>query len=188
LKIALDFDGVLAYTQEAWVHHYNNSEYCYEWIDDPNQFKKWNDMLKFVTAKEMAEIFDKCWERWEELRPMEYSLGDTTKELSKEHNVDIVTCANKEYRGEITRWLGYRGVQYETLVFTNRKWSLPYELFIDDSPIVARELERYKGDKQLFLYDHPWNRSYDIVGTYHARRIYNLRHALDILEGSSYEY
>ncbi len=181
MKIALDFDGVLSHSMKRWVEIQNQT------------FKRkkitlrdvdvWAFYEKFgMTKEECFKIFDKVWGDWTKLIPMEHDLQQKTKMLSKLGEVDIVTTVIEGWIPNITKWLDRENISYNSVVHSEAKHELDYDIYIDDAVKNAEKM--LDSGKTVLLYNQPWNHYYG--DTYFQKgtggelyRIYNLYHAID---------
>ena len=102
------------------------------------------------------KMIDRCLKQWDTLEPTEPMLSHKIKTLSDMCNrLDIVT-ANKPHNLEyIELFLKKHDIQYNDIVFETDKQVLDYDLFIDDSPMLAQDI--FNAGKSIMLYDQPWN-------------------------------
>ena len=72
-------------------------------------------------------------------------------------------------------------IEFNELIFSEDKYNLDYDVFIDDSP--ENVTKAYEKHKQCLLYNQPWNRdiSNKIGSVMGIRRVYNLYHAIDAI-------
>ena len=84
MKIALDFDGVLAYTQDLWVDEFNRRHPSRKAINYDVTAWGFYDKDPFNIDKEEAfDIFDFCWRHWELMKPLEVDQDLKIEELKK---------------------------------------------------------------------------------------------------------
>jgi len=89
-----------------------------------------------------------------------------------------VTGRPVEERERVVLWLRKHGIDYERLVVgATDKIRLGYEVYIDDSPIVATQ--GASSGRLVLLRDQPWNR--EVWSNYYVRRIRGLEEAIRIL-------
>lgn len=177
MKIALDFDGVLSHTMKRWVAIYNGkpNKHADITIRDINEwafFENWG-----MSVDECFEIFDECWNGWENLEPMEQDQWQKTKMLCNIGEVDIVTTVNESALPSIEKWLKHHDIRYNKIVHSKKKHELNYDVYIDDSPKNILEMEQ--AGKNVLAYNQPWNRH--IKDSHYVTRVYNLYHAIDVL-------
>lgn len=183
MKLAIDFDNVLAHTTHLWVEICNHRDNGARNISvrDVEKWDFWKDLG--LDNKEAFDIFDITWESWEKIPPIESEIQQKTKMLSNlfEGKIDVVTSVKEGHKVAVHSWLAKHGIYYRDVVFSEKKHKLDYDIYIDDSPYNAIDI--YKNKKLCLLYNQPWNReipnkSGSIVG---IRRVYNLYHAIDII-------
>lgn len=156
MKIALDLDGVLADVLVPWIA-YNNTVRRTIAKHDVTDWMFWKG-LKIKPEKFYAEL-GACWRDWRSIPPTEAGLLDATKRLSSLGQVDIVTAREPDTDYFVREWLAHHGIAYDGYVSVaagTMKADLDYDVFIDDSPVNAREFVR-RG-KLVILYAQPWNK------------------------------
>jgi len=182
MKLALDFDNVLAHTTQLWVevcNHRSNGARLIN-VRDVDEWDFWKKIG--LSHEEAFTIFDICWESWRQIPPLETELHQKTKMLRKlVDKMDIVTSVKEGHTVAIHSWLAKHNIEYDEVIFTQNKHLLDYDIFIDDSPDNAIKI--YGENKQCLLYNQPWNRkSTDRIGSVVGiRRVYNLYHAIDVV-------
>lgn len=142
-----------------------------------------------ISTEHAFEIFDYCWRHWEYIKPVEVDQDVKIEMLRELGTVDIVTSVVKN-KDPIKKWLAAHNIKPDNIVFTQEKWKLDYDVFIDDSPHNAEEIlkENHMNNKNkiCLLYNELWNRS---VKTDNDKiiRVYSLNHAYDIIKEMSNE-
>src|SRR5687768_6053657 len=102
LKVALDFDSVLADTMSSWVKIYNKK---YNKFISKSDIKSWDFCSSLgISEQDMFEIFHVCWSDWKDLSPTEENIEKTVEEISKISNTEIVTSANLSFIDSIKLW------------------------------------------------------------------------------------
>lgn len=189
MKVALDFDGVLSHTMKRWVA-VCNLHYADKIGREVSlrEVEKWAFFEDFgMTVNEAFAVFDKVWNNWQSLIPMEQDLDQKTKMLSNiaHGELDIVTTVSEASLPNIERWLRAQKVKYRDIVHSKVKHDLDYDVFIDDNP--KNVVDMANAGKLVFMYNQPWNRHID-PKEYHnlehlgeIRRVYNLYHVIDEL-------
>jgi uncharacterized HAD superfamily protein len=176
MRIALDLDGVLADTIRVWLRIWNEERFpklTYESIDTWDFWRKLG-----IPESEFAGVFARAWRMWEEIPPLEEGLAEKVRRLSELGRVDVVTGRPVEERERVVLWLGKHGIDYERLVVgATDKIRLGYNVYIDDSPIVATQ--GASSGRLVLLRDQPWNR--EVRSNYYVRRIRGLEEAIRIL-------
>ena len=186
MSIAVDFDGVLSNTIKKWIqifniHYtkkYDNLQLSYNKIAQWDFYKMYN-----ITHDDSREIFAQCWKDWNSLEPTELMLSQKTNILSKLCNgLDIVTANNPINKEYIEKFLQKHKIKYDSIIFSENKEELNYNVFIDDSPINATKI--FDAEKSIFLYNQPWNRNITPKKTdaAHLNRVYGLDHAIHLLQ------
>ena len=179
IKVAVDFDNVLADTMIWWINYYNKK---YHASLTKAEIKTWDFWKQLLISKEQAyAIFDFVWSDWKNLPPTEENIAKKVEEINNIAEVDIVTSVEEIHIGDLRSWLSRRSVCYHRLVpcKIQEKSRLGYHIFIDDSPDLAHQIELTRESKMCFLYDQPWNSN--IKGKKIAR-VRNLVEATELLK------
>ncbi len=178
MRIALDLDGVLADTIRVWLRIWNEERFpklTYESIDTWDFWRKHG-----IPESEFAGVFARAWRMWEEIPPLEEGLAEKVRRLSELGKVYVVTGRPADERERVILWLRKHGIGYERLVVgVTDKVSLGYEVYIDDSPVVA--VQGSRSGRLVLLRDQPWNR--EVGSNFYIRRIRGLEEAIRILSG-----
>ena len=155
MKIALDVDGVLADVIESWLF-YNNK---FRPKISKNEITDWDFWKKFqINRYDFYNELSLCWKNWNSIPTTEKNLADTTKKLLDFGQVDIVTAREKSTDSFVKFWLEKNNISYDNYVSVidgPMKANLDYDVFIDDSPLNAKQF--LKQNKKVFLYSQPWN-------------------------------
>lgn len=170
LKLAVDFDNVLADTTGTWIKYYNKMHSKSLNKSDIREYYFW-DALK-ISKGEAFKIFSMVWSNWLDLPPLETCSASVLKELAKTSQIDVVTSAISSVgnaKGNIEGWLHKWNFDLNKIVYTTEKGELDYDIFIDDSPYAAVDVAQ--NSKICLLYDQPWNRTLEFRNVI---RIYNL--------------
>jgi len=159
MKIFCDLDGVVWDIMGIFVEIYNeqfNENVKYEDIDSWWFFSQ--DCFDIVYPLTLPRIMD---------YPILDNFVDShIFDLNYENDLSILTAeANtKETLKEKLESIGiYEETHYDEIIRVDHKDSkLDYEadIYIDDNPNMAKEMDKYP-DRYLFLYNQPWNKSFD---------------------------
>ena len=150
LRIAVDFDNVLADTTGAWIEQYNRIFKKSIDKQDIKEYRFWNSL--HISRKLAFKIFFMVWSDWKNLRPLEQKSGLVVDEISKFSEVDLVSSSLVDMHD----WLSEKKYLFNKIIYTSQKSKLNYDIFVDDSPYVATEIIKKGGI--CLLYDQPWNR------------------------------
>ena len=156
MRIALDLDGVLADVLVPWIA-YNNTIRRTITKRDVTDWTFWKQ-LNIKPEQFYAEL-GACWRNWRSIPPTEPRLSYVTNHLSCLGRVDIVTAREPDTDSFVKKWLAHHEISYDGYVSVaagTMKADLDYDVFIDDSPVNAREFVR-RG-KSVILYAQPWNK------------------------------
>jgi 5'(3')-deoxyribonucleotidase len=87
LKVALDFDNVLADTTGEWIKYYNMTyDKCIS-KTDLNDYYYWNSLN--ISREQAFKIFYIVWNRWKSLPLLEDNAGEIIRNLREKCEIDI---------------------------------------------------------------------------------------------------
>ena len=177
MKVGLDVDGVLADVIQVWLSYNNQfrSAILKEEISEWDFWKRFQ-IDKFEFYKELSM----CWQSWKNIPATEANLSATTFELSQVGKVDIVTARDESTHSSVQNWLKSKKISYKNYVGVPEgpeKTKLDYDVFIDDSPINAKNM--LDAGKKVILYSQPWNSKFNDP---RAKRIFQLKEAIPIIK------
>lgn len=164
MKIAVDLDNVLVEITDLLLEIANRDYNVHVTRKDINRWKSWNSFG--IYEKEFSAMLDECAEKYLTLPIVDEDAPEYMRIMNRYDNIDIVTARNKDQNLLITVKLTMLGIypktHYNEIVTVGRngnKSKLDYDLYIDDSPILAEELIGTK--KTLFLYNANWNQYFN---------------------------
>ncbi len=179
IRVALDVEGVIADITTPALKIYNQVHGTSYTVDD---IKDWSFKSINAPIPEMMALFDRVWV--EQSQNIKYE-GDTNliMALTKEYAVHIVT-GRIGVDAQLKAWLSMAGLGSIPLI-TNppikEKTTLNYGIYIDDSPLLAKEVAETsrlpKG--RMLLIDQPWNR--DVAKHERILRVGDVNEALSVL-------
>ncbi len=177
LKVAVDIDGVLADLYGRFLYLINKdfgTSYTTESLEHWNVF----DMLPILkelkakygqkTAESVGwRYFDLAWLSPHKLKPRPDAI-EVMKKLAerKDLQLDIVTARRVHSVPDIIKWIDLHGLPYHAIVILDTfnpnypadKARLDYDIYLDDSPSLARKMAGHPNKKQL-IFDYPHNKS-----------------------------
>ena len=158
LRIAVDLDGVLAETMEAWCRIANERHGTRVKFGDLDSWTSWQKTG--ITRDEFFQILDQTWDTWQDIPPTEPGLSKKVRRVSDLGSVDIVTGRSKHTVESAKLWLAEHRIRYEKFVRV-RGWKdkvfLNYDVYIDDAPELMPLISRNPLMIGV-LYERPWNR------------------------------
>ncbi|MCS7126648.1 MAG: hypothetical protein NZ929_07055 [Aigarchaeota archaeon] len=160
MLIAVDLDGVIANSLKVLLDVWNEEtgqNIRFEEIDEWFFWKRLN-----IDEKTFLKFLNRAWIRWTEIPPTEDKIREKLFKLRSLGRLDIVTARSKETEIYALNWLAKHEIPYDNYVWvkdTEDKAVLEYDVYIDDSPLLARALK--DKEKILLIYDQPWNRELD---------------------------
>ena len=186
MRIAVDIDNVLADLHTRFLELVNKDFGTHYKYDDVTEWNTWDclpvfkEMPNRAAAKALAwRYFDLAWLSPEKMPQVPgawmahfllWSMRDTPV-------IDLVTSRRWESAPDVIRWLklndltGYFRALVIMDAFSGRsKAALDYDLFIDDNPHLAKDIEAYP-QKKLLLFDQPWNQHIDTGGESNVVRL-----------------
>lgn len=177
MKIAVDVDGVILAMIPKVCEIYNerfNTNYSKADVRQWEFFKKWN-----ISEESMYKIFDEVYENSHVLSLVDKRAPLVLKKLFNTHKVDLVTARNLRFESNLIKRLNIlnikEGTHYENIIHVeakpyDSKLTLNYDVLIDDNPNLVKAIREYR-NKELLLYDQPWNKN--IVDNEKVKRVYN---------------
>jgi len=157
-KIAVDLDGVLAETMEAWCRIVNERFGTRLKLDDLDTWTSWRKTG--ISKEQFFEILDETWDAWESIPPTEPRLAEKVERVEKLGDLDIVTGRSRRTVEGAKSWLRNQGIPYKRFVRV-RGWRdkvfLNYDVYIDDAPELMPLISRNPRMRGI-LYARPWNR------------------------------
>lgn len=161
LRIALDLDGVLAETMDAWCKRANEEFGMALKLEDLTTWASWG--VVGVSKNDFYRILDEVWDSWEEIPPTEDNISEKSSKIRYFGQIDIVTGRSLRTVEAVKKWLEHYRVEYDHFVRV-RGWRdkvyLNYDVYIDDAPELMPLISRRPVSWGI-LYDRPWNR--DVV-------------------------
>lgn len=168
MKIAVDVDGVLADAIVVWLDIYNADHHN---SLEKKDVKGWDFFGTLnIDRKEFDRIFELAWKNWRAIPLCEAMLDQKVKELSKVGDISIVTARSTTSIPNVKAWLRDKKIFYNEMVVVDYgplKSTLDYDIFIDDSPLNAKDIA--KSGKLVLLYDQPWNQDLEGEGIIRVR-------------------
>jgi len=180
IRIALDLDGVLADTMRLWIKLWRQrtgQELSFEELVD---WDFWRELG--ITEAEFMRIMNDAWRMWRRMPPTEEELSEKVSKLKTLGKVDIVTARPRETEEYVLRWLERHRIPFDDYIWiesSRAKLRLGYDVYIDDSPLVAEEGPVAR--RLILLYDRPWNRR--VAENFYVRRVKGLSQAYQLLKG-----
>ncbi len=184
MKIAVDVDGVLADVIVAWLDIYNADHHNSVRKEEVNHWDFFGSLK--IDRMEFDRIFELAWKNWRAIPPCEERLDQRVKDLNKLGEVSIVTARSTTSIPNVKAWLNDRMIFYNEMIVVDYgplKSALDYDIFIDDSPLNAKNIS--KSGKLVLLYDQPWNRDIEGEGIVRVRGFLEAIAAINHLEQSS---
>ena len=179
MRIALDVDGVLANLIEPLLRLYENETGVRISVEEVDEWDFWR---KHGLSKQgFIELLIRTWARWWEIEPIEDDVAEDVEKLNQLGQVDIVTQRPAKTVSYVKEWLSKHGIRYRKFTWVpprTTKAKFGYDIYIDDSPKLAEELNKL--GKPMLLYNQPWNRSFGETKV--VRRVYSLDDCIEILE------
>jgi len=164
IRIAIDFDGVLADTFSLSASLISQR---YGYKVEKEDLKVWNfaDSLG-LNEDETQEVADMIFTNFDSLKPI-YETLPTMQYLNEKFEIFLVTY--RKERREVLRWLERQGINFDVqhTSFPRLGDTIPeVDYALDDSPKKLAELRPYVSN-DLFLFDAPHNRNcVDVKGQF----------------------
>lgn len=159
LKIAVDLDGVLAETMEAWCRRANDFLGTNYTLSDLDTWASWRKLG--ITRDQFFQFLDEAWEDWETIPPTEPRLAEKVGKIARLGQIDVVTGRSRESIRSAKHWLKAHDIEYRRFVRVpgwKDKIFLNYDIYIDDAPELMPLISRNPLMWGI-LYSRPWNRT-----------------------------
>lgn len=159
LKVAVDLDGVLAETMEAWCRRANEFLGTNYTISDLDTWASWRKLG--INRDQFFQFLDEAWDEWETIPPTEPGLAAKVRKIGRLGRIDIVTGRSKESVRAAKLWLADQEIDYRRFVRVpswKDKIFLDYDVYIDDAPELMPLISRNPMMWGI-LYSRPWNRT-----------------------------
>jgi len=191
MKIGIDIDEVIAEFLESFLDFYN-SKYNRDFKKEDFKDYKFEEILG-GTSNETAKLiqehgYDK------EIKLVEGAL-DAVKELSKKHELIILTARHPMFKDKTERFLDQHfGNIFSQILYTGEVFQkygttksdlckqLGIEIIIEDNKLFSKECAE-KGIS-VFLMSRPWNR--DCLEHKNILRVKNWNEVLEKINGGNY--
>jgi|APHM01.1.fsa_nt_gi 5'' nucleotidase, deoxy (Pyrimidine), cytosolic type C protein (NT5C). len=166
LHVAVDFDGVLAWTMESVVPKLQDDDTGPEWFDE-SQIDYYEWVIDEFGAEEFREVYDQTMsEEWRYIKPWgyEYSTRRNLQQMANVATVDVVTKQPSANHDAVidgkNKWLVEQGLDtlIDRLISVDMdvdKSRLGYDVLINDCPYYLQDTLDYQ---TLILIDHHYNR------------------------------
>lgn len=154
LRGALDIEGVIAEITPIVLNSYNRLHRTSWNVDDVTD---WGFQSIHAGMPEMMSLFNHTWtEHWRDIRCM--CDSGLVNALAGEMKLDIVT-SRTGVDDWLRLWLKSNDLDRMPLIIRspkNEKTELHYDIYIDDSPMLAKKVADTVGEIQI-LVNQPWN-------------------------------
>lgn len=163
--IAVDWDGTVirhadaVLTQLAKTHGLKITAYqilTWDWFED------WG-----ISEADFWEACEAANENHETIMPYDELTIPVLRAMAEHHNVSILTSRRLSMYASVDRWLTANDLQIPIVNTGNQidpvagKMSQPFDIIIDDNPLLALEMMETGGDRDAGLHicpTTPWNR------------------------------
>lgn len=188
LQIALDLDSTLAKTCDV----------AFDLLCGPDHKYDYGDILSWEwPLDEFGERYlHAMWFAWVlrplDIEPWESDMADIVADISQLGEVNIVTHHDKPYNEMIDagkkEWLAHHGIEYTEFVSVHErnKLELGYDVYIDDKPSLATDIDGCERDDVLLcLRNQPYNHTDVAFESEQVNRVFTLREVPSIINDSS---
>ncbi len=159
LRIAVDLDGVLAETMEAWCKRANEFLGRNLRLADLDTWASWRKLG--ISRDQFFQFLNEAWDDWKSIPPTESRLAEKVRKIARLGQIDIVTGRSKESVRAAKSWLAEHNIPYHRFVRVpgwKDKIFLNYDVYIDDAPELMPLISR-NPKMWGILYTRPWNRT-----------------------------
>ncbi|MDH5463587.1 MAG: hypothetical protein OEW49_04700 [Nitrosopumilus sp.] len=169
LRIGIDIDGVLTDFVKEFIKSVNKR---YK-ITLSEQDIREHDLYKVlgIPSKDLIEMVMEVFPK--DLAPQEGSV-ESVNELSKKHEIYIITAREPETLDVSKNWLKQHGIPYKKLAFMKEGDKHKFiekdhlDIVIDDN---LKEITNWIGIvPHIIVLDHPWNQSLNVKNYFHRAK------------------
>lgn len=144
MKIAIDLDGVVMKTIEAWISQFHPNLDINE-IEDYKVFEHPKVNISEADFRRELENLD-----YTNVIAESEAILYIHKLVLEDHDVFFLS-AKEEAHEKTLEWINRWGLANIPVVFSSQKLEHEFDLLIDDNPI-------YAGNKNVILFEKPWNK------------------------------
>lgn len=165
MTIGLDIDGVLRNLYEPLIEKYRASEIGRKrgsWIRSIGAWTSYkvheqtsigNKIYRYWFHEWAPEIYTKALPYWNE-------ITDARNLHYTNHDIKLISAQPNMYCELYTlSWLCNNHIPHSSIHFTNDKWGVECDVYIDDSP--EQIIQYVKHERCCFILDRPWNKTFD---------------------------
>ena len=156
LTVSLDVECVLAHSVKRLIEVHNQRHETRYTVD---KIDSWEWIPNHIGTEEFGKIVRSEWiRRPEMIEVCEPNLVEAVNRLTTIAKVNVVT-SHVGVEAEMQAWLMDHGIDdYDQFISTEEtKAALGYDVYIDDKPYLADELQE---DQEQYLLQWGWNRDY----------------------------
>ncbi len=166
-KVAIDIDGTLASIHGLMIERLNKAKGTNFTLED---CKDWGFKSIGSSYAEMMQIYVELWrERWKEI-PFTVDIN-LINSLADYYTVHLLTSRSASEDGltagtvdALNEWRNMHGIGEDKIHLVlcpparDKSTNFDYDVYIDDSPSLARSIQHNTRQAKLFLVDSPYNR------------------------------
>lgn len=159
MRLGIDLDGVVADFSAGWMSLYNEefgtslTPDAVQMWDGLHDLTHFPDMMAFWTWAEGGT------ERHTIFRHLETYSGavDALRELKTRHDVVIITTKPDWAVPDTFAWIAEHKIPTREVHMTRRKWQVPCDIYLDDSPHQINSIHRHRPEAVTCRFVRPWN-------------------------------
>lgn len=158
MRLGIDLDGVVANFTLGWVQRYN-AEHGTTIVE--TDVTEWGAMIALTHFTDMSQFW-----RWVangngpslfRSLPVYPDAVPAMKRLATNHEIVIITTKPSFAEADTEAWLVENEVPHTELHFTEEKWRVPCDVYLDDAPHQIEELTLQRPDRVVCRFVRPWN-------------------------------
>ena len=161
IKVGIDVDGTLAFSQRAIINEYNMKTASGHAIEELDSYIGWSHP---ITEIEFSDLHFTLWkDNWKRIRPTvsEGQLLRLMEICDAELSTGIPSACDSGLKGWLNANFPNASMEIRYVMHMKEKMHMGYGVIFDDSTPVADEflnLNAAKEGTRLYLIDQPWNR------------------------------
>jgi 5'(3')-deoxyribonucleotidase len=159
MRLGIDLDGVVANFNRGWMTRYNRE---FGASLDETQVNHWDAAADLTHFPHMREFWE--WAKgdatrasiFRSLEPYPGALA-TLDRLAVNHHLIILTVKPRWAIADTFNWLADHHLPTREVHMVRRKWLVPCDIYLDDSPHLLPQLAEHRPEATVCRFVRAWN-------------------------------
>lgn len=159
LRLGIDLDGVVADFNAGWMRLYNER---FETDLTPDMVQFWDGLHELTHFEDMRGFWR--WARdhdghslFHHLDPYPDAIPTLERLRAKGHDIVIITAKPTWSIHDTFQWVGRHALPTREVHMSERKWEVPVDVYLDDSPYVVPDLVEKRPESVVCRFVRAWN-------------------------------